>query len=357
MQNERLSEFVAASKSNGASDESLAILLLRRGWPREDVFDALGKHWEGVTGIAVPEPARRGESARDGFLYLLAFLTLSVWSSALGCMLFAFIDHWLPDPVALAMRDLRLSVTWQMASLAVAFPVFMLVMRVILAEAAQSPDRLESGVRRWLTYLALLLTAGGVVCDLIVFLNAFLQGGLTARLILKVATVLVICGPIFMYYLGSLRWNRKDALRQAKQRSLIFGLSSLVVVTVSFCTGLGLAGTPSAQRQIETDHRRIEDLRQLAFDINSWSDRRANVQHDSVPPLRLSDIKSASDKGTLDPETKRPYEYVSGPGTQYQLCAAFADSNADEVPAPLFWKHERGRTCFRFDVRQTPPWR
>jgi hypothetical protein len=116
-QNEKLAAFVAASKSKGASDDFLATLLMRRGWPR-DVFDVMGAYWEGVTGLCIPERTDRGESARDGFLYLLAFLTLAIWSSALGSMLFQFIDHWFPDPVVVARRNLRVSVTWQMASVA-----------------------------------------------------------------------------------------------------------------------------------------------------------------------------------------------------------------------------------------------
>ncbi|HYZ84435.1 MAG TPA: hypothetical protein VE621_08530 [Bryobacteraceae bacterium] len=88
MQNDKLVAFVAASKSKGVSDESLATLLVWRGWPRDDVFGAIGAYWECVTGLSVPERAGRGESARDGFLYLLAFLTLAVSSSSLGSMLF-----------------------------------------------------------------------------------------------------------------------------------------------------------------------------------------------------------------------------------------------------------------------------
>lgn len=353
MQNEQLAAFIAASKSKGVSDESVAVLLLRRGWSRDDVFGAIGAYWEDVTGLAIPERGGRGESARDGFLYLLAFLTLAVWNSALGSMLFAFIDHWFPDPVAMNWRDLRISVTWQMASVAVAFPIFVLVMRIILSEAAQSPERLESGVRRWLTYIALLLTASGVVCDLIVFLNSFLLGGLTMRLVLKVATVFVICGAIFAYYLGSLRWARHDELRQAKKRSLIFGLVSLAVVAISFCTGLGIAGTPSVQRQIETDKRRVEDLRQLASDVSLWHKAPGHVQRNEAP-ARLSDAVGLDNKRVVDPETKRPYEYAAGPGTEYQLCAVFAASNAGELPAPVFWKHEAGRTCFTLDAREAP---
>ena len=51
--------------------------------------------------------------------------------------------------------------------LAVAFPIFLLVMRTILREAQNHPERLQSPVRKWLTYIALLLTAAAMICDLI----------------------------------------------------------------------------------------------------------------------------------------------------------------------------------------------
>ena len=73
-------------------------------------------------------------------------------------------------------------------------------------------------------------------------------------------------------------------------------------------------------------------------------------------PLRLTDAVGGDNSRTLDPETKRPYDYVPVEGTRYQLCAAFARSNGDEIPTPLFWRHEAGRTCFTFDAQQSPPW-
>jgi len=67
------------------------------------------------------------------------------------------------------------------------------------------PEKLESSVRKWLTYIALLIAAGIVVGDLITFLTYFLRGELTARFVARVATVLLIAGGVFWYYFGSLR--------------------------------------------------------------------------------------------------------------------------------------------------------
>ena len=101
MQNKNVGEllnFIEASKAKGASDEFLASFLMRRDWPQDDVYAALGAYWERATGLAIPDRTAGGESSRDAFLYLLSFSTLATWSSALGSMLFRFIDRWVSRP-------------------------------------------------------------------------------------------------------------------------------------------------------------------------------------------------------------------------------------------------------------------
>ncbi len=359
----KLLEFIEASKSKGASDEFLASFLARRGWPQDDIYAALGSYWERTTGLPVPERTAGGESSRDAFLYLLAFSMLATWSGALGSMLFRFIDHWFPDPV---VRDhvynLRHAVTWQMASVVVAFPIFLLVIRTILREVQSRPERLQSGVRKWLTYIALLLTAGAMICDLIWFLNYFLTGELTARFLLKAATVMLICGAIFVYYLESLRWDRNTNFARVKRRSLKFGIGAAAVVVASFSIGLAVAGTPSAQRQVEADRRRVQDLQGIASAIYSWHKRsESDKASPSLPPslaaLASRGIIKASQ--AVDPESSAPYEYEVKSESGYELCANF--SAAEETDrgrglAAQFWYHGKGRTCFTLDASRTPVW-
>ncbi len=49
-----LQDFVAAAKSKGASDEFLCTLLIRQGWPANEVYDMLAQYWQGLTGISIP---------------------------------------------------------------------------------------------------------------------------------------------------------------------------------------------------------------------------------------------------------------------------------------------------------------
>lgn len=356
----KLSEFIEATKLKGAADEFLALFLTRRGWPQDDVYSALGGYWERITGVAIPERVSGGESSRDAFLYLLSFSTLATWSTALGSMLFRFIESWFPDPVTRGhLYNLRTAVTWQMASVTVAFPIFLFVMRTILREAQNDPERLESGVRKWLTYIALLLTAGAMICDLIWFFDYFLTGELTVRFLLKALTVMLICGAIFLYYLRSLRWDRNTDVTGARLRSLRFGVGTAAVLVASFSIGLGIAGTPSEQRHLEADHRRIEDLRAIGFAMNSWY-RRAELERSSK---LLPDILSAlAGRGInasqiTDPETKGTYEYEVRSGTTYELCAVFSgDEEQEEIPRTQFWHHPKGRACFTLDASQPPVW-
>ena len=114
----------------------------------------------GRTGSAVPGGGGRIEAAKDAFLYLLAFITLGIWTFQLGALLFAAIERAFPNSAldypnatfaSRAMAD-------DLASIIVGFPVFLLVTWRIVRGVERQPERLESPVRKWLTYVALVIT-------------------------------------------------------------------------------------------------------------------------------------------------------------------------------------------------------
>jgi hypothetical protein len=210
---ESLIAFIEAAKSKGASDEFMVSLLREGGWAAKDIYAAFVRRYEALTGLAVPtRSSGTREGARDAFLYLLAFSTLATWATAVCSLLFTFINQWFPD--ALAQQPYsgsRYEVSSEMACIIVAFPIFLFVTRFILRQLEAHPEKLESGVRKWLTYIALLIAAGIVIGDLIEFLAYFLRGELTTRFVLKVVTVLCVAGSIFWYYLDSLKGGEGHA--------------------------------------------------------------------------------------------------------------------------------------------------
>lgn len=199
--------FIAAAKEKGASDEAIVGMLESEGWPKAEIWRVLTRHYESLSGVKAPVGRKSATPAKDAFLYLLAFSTLATWTLSLGSICFILIDNWIPDP--LAPRNYSYPLLSQMpgelAAVIVTFPIFLLVMRVILSETRRAPEKLDSSVRKWLTYLALLIAAGVMIGDIITFLTYFLKGELTTRFLSKVAVTLAISGGVFWYYFGSLR--------------------------------------------------------------------------------------------------------------------------------------------------------
>jgi hypothetical protein len=198
-------EFIAAAKTQGVSDETLVGMLRGRGWPEEDVYRALADYYENKDGLAIPAYKRSG-SAKDAFLYLMSFSTLATWTIGAGSVMFTLIERWFKDP---AITNYYGSSSYELANalacVIVAFPVYLFVMRYIVGEVEAHPEKLDSPVRKWLTYLALLIAACVVVGDLITFITYFLRGEITSRFVAKVCVVLVLAGGVFWYYFGSLQ--------------------------------------------------------------------------------------------------------------------------------------------------------
>jgi hypothetical protein len=327
---EELRTFIESAKSAGASDSFLATLLEESGWPKKEIWLAFGDHYARVTGLPVPRRATGAESAKDAFFYLLAFSTLATWTWALGSMMFTFIDQWFPDAIyrngyltSYNVASEMASIASEMASIFVAFPLYLYVMRLIVGQVEEHPEKLESDVRKWLTYTALLLAAGCLIGDLITFLNYLLRGEVTGRFICKVLMVLTIAGGVFGYYLQSLRTYEAS-------RNRIFATAATVAAVLVIGLGFFHLGTPSNQRLLEGDRRRVQDLRAIAAAIYS---RR------SVPPT-LRDIGIVS----TDPVTKQPYEFRPMSGDRYLVCATFAAKTENDVDT--FWNHPAGRHCY-----------
>lgn len=210
-----LHKFISAAKEQGASDESLVGVLENAGWPKSEILSALGARYESLTGMAIPHGRRTTTPAKDAFLYLLSFATLATWTIALGSICYVLIDDWIPDPLASNYgSNLSYQISSQLAALIVTFPLYLFVMRIIVSDTGRAPEKLESGVRKWLTYIALLIAAGCMIGDVVTFLAFYLRGELTSRFVGKVIVTLLISGGVFWYYLGSLQTRKgaKDAL-------------------------------------------------------------------------------------------------------------------------------------------------
>jgi hypothetical protein len=199
-QSAELDAFVHEALSTGMPRSEIATVLARAGWPPDQVDRALGAYAEIEFPIPVPRP-EADISPRDAFVYLTMFTALALAAFNLGAVLFEIIETSFPDP---AVDSMGSDLTWNIAYLVVAFPVFALLSIRQHRALARDPTKRLSKVRRWLTYLALFVAAGFIIGDMVTLVRFFLEGELSIRFILKVLVVAGLAGTILGYYLCDL---------------------------------------------------------------------------------------------------------------------------------------------------------
>ena len=340
---DRLLAYITAAKERGVSDESLAALLRQNGWSERTTYRAFSAYYENRLGMPLPTRGGRTEYAGDAFLYLLQYISLGFWTFAVGHLFYVLIDRWFPSGLDYFYGgSFRQAVSYELATILIAFPVFFLVSRAIVVGLAKRPETAESGVRKWLTYISLVIAAVILLTDGIWFLQAFLHGDLTTRFILKSLVLAVIAGGIFGYYLSAVRG---EAVVPTRDRAFAALAGSAVVLALAF--GFTDLGTPGHARDVSADEHRVEDLKWLTREIHSAADK-------GKLPRTLKNVTPRSyflgwHKST-DPITNVPYEYEPLVGNTYRLCAVFAAP--DWSSASGQFPHGAGRTCFGLDANQ-----
>lgn len=127
----------------------------------------------------------------------------------------------------------------------------------------------------------------------------------------------------------------------------VFVLGAIVVVIGGLALAFAFLGTPSHQRLVSLDQKRLEGLQEIA---SSLHDR---YQSGGLPRV-LPRSAFANDADTV-----RDYEYRRVDATHYMLCATFSTNDGnrqEEVVWPRHvWRHGSGHQCYKLDVTDSVP--
>ncbi|MGD0288671.1 MAG: DUF5671 domain-containing protein [Candidatus Binataceae bacterium] len=301
---------------------------------------------------AAGEPAANSfkSSPRDVFMYLLVILMLYAAVTEFLILAFDYINLLLPDPLDRNYYSFSRphdSIRFAIATLCVVFPVYLWGSRFLNRDMAANPDKREAKVRRWMIYLTLFLAGLIIVGDLVSLIYNFLGGDLTARFILKAATILLVAGLIFRYYLYEL--HRDPAALPAVMRAIALGAT--VVVAALVIIGFAVAGSPERSRLERYDRQRVSDLGKLQEKIVDYRAKKKQL------PASLDLLNDAISGFTppRDPSSNSPYEYRATGPLSFELCANFSLPSGSEEPATWIppygipgsnWKHAASHVCF-----------
>ena len=356
--NNELRAFIKESLERGQGKDAIHGVLLQAGWQDGEVRNGLSAFADLDFPVAVPRPTPYVH-AREAFFYLVSFIALYTSAVSFGVVVFGLIDQTFPDSFDYGRRYPSGGHATAIASVIIAFPLYLFLMRRLASEVSADPERRQSLVRRWLTYLTLVVAAGAIIGDLIAIVANLLLGDPTLSFFLKAATILVITGCIFGYYLRDMRQAETPTTgAQATQTLRVFLTAIVIVVIASLGYALFLVGTPVQQRDIRLDKERVSHMINISRNIDTYWELNREL------PKELSEMSGPrySILRAHDAESGARYEYNVLEGANYQLCAVFSTDTAsrpdrDRPFSEGAWDHGVGRTCFDLEAqaREIPP--
>ena len=202
---DHLLRFIEHARHKGMDHGTIFVLLRSAGWKDQEIAAAIA-----ARELAMPVPERAGVgSARDTFFHLLAFTALYTSAISLIYLFFTYIEFAFPDlatpPSTYAIEAALSSIRVSLATLIVAYPLFVWTWWFLLREVRKFPEKAKSGVRRWLTSLSMFVAAVTILGNAITVVYYLVEGDLTVRFLLKVAVLFVTTGAIFIYLALTLR--------------------------------------------------------------------------------------------------------------------------------------------------------
>ncbi len=273
-------------------------------------------------------------------------------------LVFNYINYAFPNALIYYPADpYQSGISYQMASIIVLLPLYLLLMHLIRADTVRDPSRKEIWVRRWALILTLFVAGIAIATDLIMLLTTFLNGEeLTTAFLLKVLVVLLVAAGVFMHFSADLKgyWERFPVRR----RFVGIGVGILALVTIF--AGFFIVGTPGEARLARFDAQKVGDLQNIQSQVVYYWQAKQEL------PATIGDLNNSLSYGPVpvDAQTGEPYVYEATGTLSFKLCAMFnGKSRASQtslvetrmMPVPVGgkgmmqqdnWQYSAGRTCF-----------
>ncbi len=324
--------------------------------------------------MKTPKVKSQHSTARDVFGHLLAIGTLYACFGSFIALLFQYVNVKWPDVLSYSYIGSLDAIRTSMAILIVVWPVFILISWFLGKDVKADPRKHELGIKKWLLYLTLFVTAITMIVDLVTLVNYFLNGEITTRFILKVIIVLLTSASVFGYYL----WDLRRDVTVPTKVPMIAAIKDSIILVAAIILGFVLVGSPAEQRAVRLDETRVNDLSMIQNEVVNYYTSK------HVLPKSLDSLTNTlyGFAVPVDPANNEAYTYTAHDvelidaktgvtASTFTLCANFATdssvtstSSLATTPVPTRdiygnspysnnWAHTAGNFCFDRTVDST----
>lgn len=305
---------------------------------------------------------------RDVFLQFLSVISLYVAAGSFITLIFQYINYLIPDPLQAGfgyISSIFDSIRWSISILIVIFPVYCWTLWFMNKGYKEVPERMAMRSRKWLVYLTIFVAALLMIGDFVALVYQLLRGEFTSSFLLKVLTIILVAGAVFVYYLREIKRQTGEAKSYLVKT---VSYAAIAVVAGSIIGGFFIVGSPVEERAYRFDEQRVQDLQMIQSEIVYFWQSKQKL------PNNLSELNDSIRGFSVlqDPENSSSYIYKKTGTLSFDLCANFARASRSglmrtvaEKPGAVgqpydisgYWDHDAGQICFSrtIDPQLFPP--
>jgi len=288
-------------------------------------------------------------NAKFAFFYILAAISLVFIAIALGLISFFIIDKEIVDILITNSRSANSSLRFAISALIIATPIFYLTSYQIYQNLKKGLLGLESSVRKWLTYLIILVAAVVMLGWLVGLINNFLGGELSSRFAIKALVAISLSLIIFSFYYFDIR--RQNITKKNSRFLRRYSYLALALIIAVFTTSWFFVESPRIARAKKIDQMLSNNIASLRSNIQLYYFQNQKL------PLNLAEL-GGDQKLAFNHTAQKELKYQTIGGREYELCASFqlnnmVDSNYNTLAsygAPDSYRHQAGYQCFKYQV-------
>jgi len=291
---------------------------------------------------------------KDFFLWAGAVISF-YWSViSFVLLILQYIDYTFPNALTYyPANPYESAIGYQMASVCVLLPIFLLLSWVIQRDITKNPSLKDLWVRRWALILTLFVASVAMVGDLVALLTTFFNGEeMTTGFLLKVLVIFLVAAGVFMHFIADFGdyWDRFP------QRRRLVAIGVVVLATATIISGFLILGTPAEARLALFDSQKVNDLQNIQQQVITYWQAKQTL------PRTIAELNnSLTFMAPVDMQSGEPYRYEATGALTFKLCATFNKSSqpiqfSPETPRALekggvvsrsdSWQHEVGERCF-----------